>query len=614
MSDREKNVLNLSLSLKLLLIMNGIVLACFLIFGLVVTESSTEITSRLSRKSLSDITDLVLQQIGAAVDASIKNYLRGIAEKNRELLSSLYARYQKGLLSEQEAKKLASELLLSQKIGKTGYIYSLNSSGHVKVHPLLAYNYDASSFAFVRRQMQEKSGYLEYDWKNPGESEKKPKALYMEYFEPWDWIISVSSYRKEFISLVKVEQLRENILSIQIGKTGYISVLNSQGEVLIHPHIEGGNVLQTQDENGRYFVQEMIERKNGELVYQWRNPGESVAREKMAIYKYYEELDWIVTAGIYLDELYEETHQLRVRILAITCIALCAVILVTVAVRLKILQIERKNEALAADVEKRNHTLEVQRQQLLEAEKMASLGQLVAGVAHEINTPLGASISSSSYLAMINTTYRRKLSQNEMTKQDLKAYMNSVNETVGILTRNLHRTVELMKSFKQVAADQTGMIEERFLLKKYIHTILLSLKHEYKARPIHFDIICDDTLVMTSFPGAFSQIFTNLIMNSLVHGFSKDEEGRIGIHCQKDSQRLTIEYTDNGKGIPETQLGKIFEPFFTTSRQAGGSGLGLSVVYNIVTQKLHGTISCTSQKGRGTRFFINVPLKEENHG
>ncbi|MBF0211055.1 MAG: cache domain-containing protein, partial [Desulfamplus sp.] len=602
--------------------------------GLYATRTATSITTSLAKKGLCDITEITLNLAKSTVDAAIRNYLRGIAEKNKDAVNELYNQYRMSLVSdgsnkvfnyrgsiinngrnmflfETEAKNLARDLLLSQKIGKTGYIYCINSNGIVKVHPKLPYNHDAFHFDFVREQTIQKKGYIEYDWKNPGEINERPKVLYMEYFEPWDWIISVSSYRSEFLSLVDIKQLKERILSIKIGETGYVAVMNSKADILIHPFLEGTNVMDSKDSSGRYFIKEIAEKKSGEIIYPWQNKGESRSREKISIFKYYPEMDWIILAGVYVDELYVEAQNLKHKLQITTIFVLIAVVSISTLTGLRLFRIEQANKQLETDIENRNRELEQQKLHIVEAEKMASLGQIVAGVAHEINTPLGAGISSASYIEKINNECRLKLSQGKMTKDDLKNFMESTDDTIQILNHNLTRAAELVKSFKQIAIDQSSRVYERFNLKDYIETILLSLRHEYKNKNIEFIVTCDQEILLESFPGDYSQIFTNLIMNSLIHGFKdkKDEKGRIVINCKVVDGILYITYKDNGNGIDQEDKNKIFEPFFTTNRANGGSGLGLSVIYNIVTQKLKGSIKCASVLGESTSFFLELPLR-----
>jgi signal transduction histidine kinase len=251
--------------------------------------------------------------------------------------------------------------------------------------------------------------------------------------------------------------------------------------------------------------------------------------------------------------------------------------------------------------------------QLVEAEKMAALGGLVAGIAHEINTPLGIGVTAASLLADKTSDFQETYQNGQMKRSDLEKYLKTAGQSSQMILNNLHRAAELIHSFKQVAVDQSSEERRTFKVKDYLEEILLSLRPKLKRTQHVIDIHAPDDLVLDSYPGAFSQIVTNLVMNSLVHGYEPEDRGHLIFDLKQNDGHLIFEYSDDGKGIPPENLGKIFEPFFTTKRGQGGSGLGLHIVYNLVTQKLNGTIRCVSKAGQGTRFIIQTPLqmKEE---
>jgi signal transduction histidine kinase len=245
--------------------------------------------------------------------------------------------------------------------------------------------------------------------------------------------------------------------------------------------------------------------------------------------------------------------------------------------------------------------------ELLEREKLASLGGLVAGISHEINTPLGVAVSACSYLQEQNDNLYKTISNARLSKEQFIDYLESASESVSIIDTNLTRAAELVNSFKQISVHQTNSIYVNFLLREYFEMIFLTLKHEYKNLPFEYYINCDEGLELYSNPGAISQIFTNLILNSLKHGFVKNSILAINIDVENNDEELIIYYRDNGRGISDENIKHIFEPFFTTKRTEGGSGLGLSIVYNIVTANLGGTIACESQLNKGVLFTIKIP-------
>ncbi len=294
---RIRNKLLLSYSLLFTLSLS---IAFATIYVIVRDTISTNIESELHNTTTS-INNLV----GNAATASIKNYLRGIAEKNLQIIDTIYRDQQQGLLSEAEAKERAAAILLSQTIGTSGYIYTLDGNGIVVVHPQQAVlGSDVSEYSFVRDLQAKKRGYLEYDWKNPDDPAARPKALYMVHFEPWDWIISVSAYREEFKGLVNVDDFKKSVLDLRFGRTGYAFIIDSTGKAIIHPKLEGTNIL-THAGIPNEALATILKEQNGQIVYPWKNPGETKARDKLCIFTYIKDYDWIVGATSYHDEFFE---------------------------------------------------------------------------------------------------------------------------------------------------------------------------------------------------------------------------------------------------------------------------------------------------------------------
>ncbi|WP_394205244.1 ammonium transporter [Shewanella waksmanii] len=251
--------------------------------------------------------------------------------------------------------------------------------------------------------------------------------------------------------------------------------------------------------------------------------------------------------------------------------------------------------------------LQEAQKQLVESEKMASLGGLVAGIAHEINTPLGVSVTATSYLEKEIKILESLYKQGELTEEDVEKFILGANEGISIILMNLTRATELVKSFKKVSVDQSSDKCREFDLKEYIEEIILSLKPQLRTSQHTVNVVCPDGIKMRSHPGALSQILTCFIMNSIHHGFEGGKVGEIMIKAQLSGNYVELIYCDNGQGINPENLQQIFEPFYTTKRGKGGSGLGLHIVFNLVTQTLNGTINCQSQPGQGTEFTIQFP-------
>ena len=304
-----------------------ITLGSFVIYSVVRQTLEANIQSELQ-----NTTTTILNMVRTSAATSIKNHLRAVAEKNRDIAAHFHAQALAGAYSEEEARRRVAEIILSQPIGTTGYIYCLDSNGIIDVHPKKELiGADLSEFAFIREQMARKEGYLEYDWKNPGESHTRPKALYMTYFAPWDWIISVSSYREEFRELVNVDDFRDSILSLQFGKTGYSYIIDEQGNMVLHPQVSG-NYLYVKDRNGREFIREICERKSGKITYSWENPGEHNPRDKLVIFNHIPEYHWIVASSSYLDEFYAPLKTMHRLVLATVLMSFIIVLPLTLTI------------------------------------------------------------------------------------------------------------------------------------------------------------------------------------------------------------------------------------------------------------------------------------------
>jgi signal transduction histidine kinase len=247
------------------------------------------------------------------------------------------------------------------------------------------------------------------------------------------------------------------------------------------------------------------------------------------------------------------------------------------------------------------------RAQLIEAEKLASLGELVAGVAHEINTPVGIGVTAVSHLREKYEILQRSYLDNGLKRSALEEFLNACDQSTQIIQSNLRRASELINSFKQVAVDRSSSEQRRFFVKEFIDELLLSLRPRLKHTGHQFDVRCADSLEITGYPGALSQILTNFIMNSLMHAYGPQEAGQISIGVRALGDQIELSYADDGRGIKREHLRRIFDPFFTTRRGGGGSGLGLHIVYNLVKKALGGDIRCESPPGEGTLFVIRFP-------
>ncbi|WP_207461657.1 ATP-binding sensor histidine kinase [Azospirillum sp. SYSU D00513] len=264
------------------------------------------------------------------------------------------------------------------------------------------------------------------------------------------------------------------------------------------------------------------------------------------------------------------------------------------------------------EVSEAHARLQQTQQQLVQSEKMAALGSLVAGVAHEINTPLGVALTAASHLSDETRRIARLVEEGKLKRSEFAEYSEMTLDSTGLLLANIGRAADLVHGFKQVAADQTSDERREFTLDEWLEDLVHSLRPMWH-RPGHsLTVDCPPGLTLDNHPGALAQILTNLISNTLVHGFEPERTGRIAIavtalESEPGPESVEIVYTDDGAGIAPEHLPTLFDPFFTTRRSQGSTGLGLHIVYNLVAQRLGGTIRVDSRPGEGVRFTLRLP-------
>lgn len=279
------------------------------------------------------------------------------------------------------------------------------------------------------------------------------------------------------------------------------------------------------------------------------------------------------------------------------------------------------NQELEERVQQRTEELETSltnlrnaQQQLVEAEKLASLGGLVAGVAHEINTPLGIGLTSTTYLQERLVKLKEEYKAGSFKRSTLEQFIQVADEGLVAAITNLRRAASLVQSFKQVAVDQTSEVLREFELYGYLGEVLISLRPRWKRSSHTVELRAEgdaEGIIVKTYPGVIMQIMSNLISNSLVHGFEGMQNGVVEIVLRRTNGDICIDYRDNGKGMTQEQRHRVFEPFFTTKMGSGGSGLGMHIVWNLVTRRLNGAIECQSEPGQGARFIITFPILPE---
>lgn len=266
--------------------------------------------------------------------------------------------------------------------------------------------------------------------------------------------------------------------------------------------------------------------------------------------------------------------------------------------------IQKKKNELEETIDELQQT----QKKLVESEKMASLGNLVAGISHEINTPVGIGIAAITTLNTKTLAINSLFEEKKMKQSDLVTYLATAKDAAKLIQTNLNRTGDLVKSFKRISVDEITEQRRQFNLNHYLVDIIKSLEPKINEKVVDVQIICPLDIEINSYPGVYAQIITNLVTNSILHGFKNREGGRITIECTRQSGSLLMSYKDDGVGMIPEVVEKVFNPFFTTNMQTG-NGLGMNIVYNIVTQKLQGEIFCESEPGKGVTFRIECPLE-----
>lgn len=254
-------------------------------------------------------------------------------------------------------------------------------------------------------------------------------------------------------------------------------------------------------------------------------------------------------------------------------------------VRIRTIEVQEKNEQLHEKIA----VIEATRERLIETEKMASLGSMVAGVAHEINTPIGTALTAQTFLLDKSEAIQHKMKNNNLAKKEFDDFLLEMDASLSLINSNLSRAADLISSFKQISADQSVELRGKFKVEELLSNCKTTASPNLHEGQHTIVIECDSDIVISSYPGVLTQIIINLISNSQLHGFEDKQKGIITITVTKE------------------QVDKVFEPFYTTKRTSGGTGLGMSISYNLITQKLKGSINCISKLGEYTEFTLKLP-------
>lgn len=545
--------------------------------------------------------------------------------------------YQNGEIDLASAKQAARSTLKRVQVGETGYIYAMTSQGDLTVHIARegenVYNEtDEDGRHFIRTMCKAATQVapdtlltIVYPWRNVelGDNVPRQKMVSYRYYEPWDWIIATGGYLDETYEDPAAErqafaELKARLNAKQVGQTGYIYCMDRKGTLTIHPEAEGENIYASKDSNGTPFIEQMCKQREGWIRYPWQNPGEASPRLKIVRYLYYQPWDWIIAVGSYEDEFYRETNLIKGRILS--SLAAISIVVATLAILMVFLaakvlsdpirhmttvirdikrgQFHRQMEITSRDelgelaMTFNRMTSNLQHNRELEANlaqqgKMASLGILSSGVAHEINNPLGVILGYAGYLENKidpeDPSYhfiheiKRESKRCKKIVQDLLNYARTPRPVFA--ETDLNQLLDQLVSF---AANHTDMHGVR---------IAKSFTAELPSLSIDGDQI--------------RQVAINLILNA---GAAMADGGQLTVSTSREGNSAIITFIDTGSGIDEADLERIFEPFYTTKDR--GTGLGLAITRQIIEQH-QGSIQMTSRLNQGTTVTIRLPLERE---
>ena len=275
--------------------------------------------------------------------------------------------------------------------------------------------------------------------------------------------------------------------------------------------------------------------------------------------------------------------------------------------------LESKVHERTADLEQTLIDLREAQSLLIDRERFANLGGVVAGIAHEINTPLGIGVTGSTHLKDIIVDFQSAVETGTVPQDRLTQFLDDAGQVTDLIYSNLKRAHGLISEFKQLSVDQVNEERRQFNLRDYLSSVIHSLNPRLRTTLVTVRLEIDSDLEINSIPGVYYQVFSNLVMNSLTHGYSQGDSGTIVISAHPEGPELILKYTDDGRGIDESVINRIYEPFVSTRSQQGGTGLGMNIVYNLINQKLGGRIDLGDTGPPGVEFIISIPhWKSEN--
>ena len=542
-----------------------------------------------------------------------------------------------------------------------GYFFLYKTNGQVLMLPTLPHLEEKNLWdsqdvkgAYIIRQVsaiatEKGEGFLTW-WYNKPTTHDVEKSFekigYVKHFKPYNWFVGTGEYVEDFEADLKTQLLR-HIKNISFNNDGYIFVFDSQGNFLSHYIDEyiGKNATDFLDTDSISVSKNIIKvARSGEGYISYAGamqPSTGLPTEKMSFVKGYKDWGWAIGAGIYLNELNEtikfkqeelikENKQQRYQIILFGLLICIPVFILSILlsnkirsrfedyklnVELKSNELTRLNKNLETTVIQRTKKLEDtiadlkdMQEKLVESEKMAGMIGLVSGVAHEMNTPFGVVITALSQTEDNISKFLELLKEKKLTKKTLDKFEQSSLLSFEVINRNMEKAVNLIDSFKSLSPQMPKEDIHTFSLHEPIQYVVLANKELLEKGNINITLNINEDIQITSYSHMISDVFHQLIQNSIIHAFENSDNNKISISTTQTKKFIIIKYQDNGQGIPVENKEKIFEPFYTTKRNTNCTGLGMSILYNRVVHQLKGEIEYDLAKERGVNITIKLPV------
>lgn len=637
-------------SAAIILVVCGIVVLNYL----VIHKSTNVVYEELEHK-----TDQAATFVTNLLNANIESYLRGITEKNFEVVEHFYKRHQSGEMSEAQAKQAVTEFANIQSIGTTGYMVAVEVAGGdtnekneknekltLVIHKYLQ-GKDCTTVLGCQVWAQNRNGYIEYDWKNPQDQGIRKKAAYVRFFEPYHWIVGATTFKDELSNLIKIDELKHAIKSVKINKAGYIYIIDGKGTMIVHPELEGKNLLNVTDVSGRHFIQEIIAQKNGKITYFWQRPNEHDVHERYAHFRYIKDLDWYLVATGYSSEANAAADQIRLIGISSVGIVLLLVVAAIFFAKTSILKPIRKLQAYVLQLEQGDFNI---RHAIQSADEFGALADRFHGMARKLGesfrereTLLAQTTDKNALLGSLNekleTANKAKSNFLATMSHEIRTPMNGILGMLELLehtdltvrqrdyagkartaTKALIGIINDILDFSKVEAGKLTLDVGEFVLGTLLRDLSVILSANLNGKHVEVLFALDPQVppVLVGDALRLRQVLLNLTGNAIK--FTEQGEVILSI-AVKDAQRdantqttqveLEFSVQDTGIGIAADKLAYVFEGFSqaesSTTRRFGGSGLGLSICKRLV-DLMGGRLQAESELGKGSRFFFAAPF------